>query len=118
MSFKFEKLIIWQKAMNYGKEIYNLSSKFPKTEVYNLTSQINRASDSIALNISEGSIVQSKPEFSRFMGYAIRSLAEAVTCLHKANRRNYLSESEFNKLYKNLFHLMNMMIIAFRSKLK
>lgn len=75
MEFKFEKLIIWQKAMEYGEMIHILSNKFPKEEVYNLISQIRRAADSIALNISEGSIGQSNLEFKRFMGYSIRSLA-------------------------------------------
>jgi four helix bundle protein len=82
--FKFEKLIIWQKSMDYGEQIYHLSDKFPKNEIYNLTSQIRRAVDSIALNISEGSIGQSNPEFRKFVGFSIRSLAEVVTCLHKA----------------------------------
>ena len=53
MSFKFEKLTIWQDSMNYGEKIFNTSSIFPKEETFNLTSQIRRASDSIALNISE-----------------------------------------------------------------
>ncbi len=66
MSFKFEKLIIWQNAMNFGESINSMSQKFPKNEIFNLTSQINRAVDSIALNISEGSIEQSNPEFRRF----------------------------------------------------
>ena len=79
MSFKFEKLIIWQNAMSFGEDIFKISQNFPKSEIYNLTSQINRAVDSIALNISEGSIEQSNPEFRRFLGYAIRSLAEVVT---------------------------------------
>ena len=57
MSFKFEKLTIWQDSMNYGEKIFNTSSVFPKEETFNLTSQIRRASDSIALNISEGSIL-------------------------------------------------------------
>lgn len=67
MEFKFEKLIIWQKAMEYGEEIFKLSSKFPKDEVFNLTSQIRRAVDSIALNISEGSIGQSNPELKSLL---------------------------------------------------
>ncbi len=71
MSFKFEKLIIWQKAMDFGEEIHKLSLTFPKSEMYNLSSQILRASDSVALNISEGSIEQSKAEFGRFLGYSI-----------------------------------------------
>ena len=117
VKFKFEKLIIWQKAMDYGESIFRLSYKFPKEEIYNLSSQIRRAVDSIALNISEGAIGQSNPEFKKFIGYAIRSLAEVVTCLHKASRRNYISEEEFNEHYEYAFNLMNMMI-AFNKKIK
>ena len=79
MGFKFEKLIIWQLAMDYGQVINKLTEKFPKKELYNLSSQIPRAVDSIELNISEGSIGQSDPEFRKFIGYSIRSLAEVVT---------------------------------------
>lgn len=108
--FKFEKLLIWQKAMDLGDEIDELSDTFPKKEVFNLSSQIRRAADSIALNISEGSIGQSNPEFRKFMGYSIRSLAEVVTCLHKASRRKYMSTEIFDKHYQECYHLMNMMI--------
>ncbi|MFA6403199.1 MAG: four helix bundle protein [Salinivirgaceae bacterium] len=117
MEFKFEKLIIWQMAMEFGEMIYKLSQKFPKDEIYNLTSQIRRAGDSIALNISEGSIGQSNLEFKRFMGYSIRSLAEVVTCLHKAKRREYISSEEFIEHYEFAFNLMNMMI-AFKRNIK
>jgi len=48
--------------MDYGENIFQLSNQFPKEEIYNLTSQIRRAADSIALNISEGSIGQSNLE--------------------------------------------------------
>jgi four helix bundle protein len=60
MQFKFEKLIICQKEMVYSESIFLLSYKFQKEEMYNLSSQIRSAVDSIALNISEGSIGQSK----------------------------------------------------------
>ena len=116
MNFKFEKLIIWQKAMEFGESIFQLSEKFPAEETYNLSSQIRRAVDSIALNISEGSIGQSNPEFKKFVGFSIRSLAEVVTCLHKASRRNYISEKEFNEHYEFAFNLMNIMM-TFKSKL-
>ena len=117
MGFKFEKLIFWQKAMDFGEEINTLSLGFPKREVYNLSSQILRAADSVALNISEGSIEQSNAEFNRFLGYSVRSLAEVVTCLHKAKRRNYIDNNTFEKLYNDSFNLMNMMI-SFKSKLR
>jgi four helix bundle protein len=76
IGFKFEKLIVWQKAMEFGETINKLSSNFPKEEMYNLSSQVKRAVDSIALNISEGAIEQSSLEFKKFMGYSIRSLAD------------------------------------------
>ena len=46
MSFKFEKLIIWQDSMTFGEEIYLMSKTFPNVETFNLTSQIRRAVDS------------------------------------------------------------------------
>ena len=117
MKFKFENLIIWQRAMDYGEEIYLITKQFPKEEIFNLNSQIRRAVDSIALNISEGSTGQSNLEYRKFIGYSMRSLAEVVTCLHKAKRRNYLDEHKFEILYNEAFNLMNMMA-SFRSKLK
>ena len=115
--FKFEKLIIWQKAMEYGEIIFQLSYKSLKEEMYNLTSQIRRAVDSIALNISEGSIGQSNPEFKKFIGYSIRSLEEVVTCLHKAYRRKYISDEEFDEHYDYAYNFMNM-ITAFKNKIE
>ncbi len=117
IGFKFEKLVIWQKAMEFGESIHIMTKNFPKDEMYNLSSQIRRAVDSIALNISEGSIGQSGPEFKKFLSYSIRSLAEVVTCLHKAKRRKYISEGEFIFSYGFAFNLMNMMV-AFKNKIK
>ena len=117
MSFKFEKLIKWQRAMDFAEEINGIIKTFPKHEMYNLSSQILRASDSVALNISEGSIEQSNAEFNRFLGYSVRSLAEVFTCLYKAKRRDYINNVVYDKLYKESFDLMNM-TIAFKSRLK
>ena len=116
-NFKFEKLIIWQKAMDFGEQIDKITDVFPDKEKFNLSSQIRRASDSIALNIAEGAIGQSNLEQKKFIGYAIRSLAEVVTCLFKVKRRNYISENEFIKLYDEAYHLINMMS-AFRKNIK
>jgi four helix bundle protein len=116
MKFIFESLKIWQKAMELGEEINLLSEEFPKKELYNLSSQICRAVDSVALNISEGSIGQSNPEFKKFIGYSIRSLAEVVTCLHKARNRNYLNDTEFHDFYSKSYNLMNM-LVAFKNSI-
>ncbi|WAC42416.1 four helix bundle protein [Pedobacter sp. SL55] len=99
MSFKFEKLKVWQKALDLADEIDQLTKTFPKEEIYILNSQIKRAADSISLNIAEGNAGQSNAEFIRFLRYALRSDIEVVGCLHLAKRRKYLQEEHFTKLY-------------------
>lgn len=103
--------------MDFGEEIHTVAKTFPKEEVYNISSQIRRAADSVALNISKGAIGQSNPEFKKFIGYAIRSLAEGITCLHKAKKRNYITDERFTCLYDFAYNLMNMMA-AFKKKIK
>jgi four helix bundle protein len=103
--------------MDFGESINTMTHTFPKEEIFNLSSQIRRAVDSIALNISEGSIGQTNLEFKKFRSYSIRFLAEVITCLHKAKRREYISEEEFQKHYEFAFNLMNMMV-AFKDKIK
>ncbi|MDP3473867.1 MAG: four helix bundle protein [Algoriphagus sp.] len=116
-TFKFEKLRIWHTVVDFGELIFDVSCRFPIDEKYNLISQIRRAADSIVLNIAEGSTGQSTKEFRKFIGYSLRSLAEVVTCLHKAKRRKYLPESEFSSFYTQAYTLMNSMG-AFRATLK
>lgn len=116
MSFKFEKLIIWRDSMTFGETVFNVSANFPAEEKFNLISQIRRAADSIALNIAEGSILQSNAEFKRFLGYSIRSIAEVVTCLYKAKNRKYIAEETFSEIYSESYRLINH-VIAFKNKL-
>lgn len=75
MPYKFEKLEVWQLAMDYADLILAVIEKLPKKENFNLSSQMDRAVTSISLNIAEGSTGQSDPEQAKFLGYAIRSLA-------------------------------------------
>lgn len=117
MPFKFEKLIVWQKAADLSERVNEVVKKFPKDEMYVLTSQFKRAADSISLNIAEGSTGQSNAEFNRFLGYALRSDVEVVSCLHLAARRKYLSQEEFQELYKFCEELL-VMINALRNSLK
>ena len=117
MKFKFEKLHVWNRAMEFGEEMKRLASNFPKYEDFNLTSQLRRACDSIALNIAEGSIGQSNAEQRKFIGYSVRSLAEVVTCLHKAKKRDYVNEKEFELNY-NTSHELLKMLISFKINIK
>ena len=106
MAFKFERLEIWHMAVSFANDVHLLTRKFPKEEIYSLTSQFKRAADSISLNISEGSIGQSDKEQKKFIGYSIRSIAECVTCLFHSKNRKYIEQIEFDEYYKkaeNLF---------------
>lgn len=116
MNFKFEKLIIWQTAMEYGETINEIVKNFPKDESFNLISQIRRAADNIAISIAEGTIVQSNSEQIRFVAYSIRSVAEVITCLYKAKNRRYIDEQVFQQNYESAYALMKM-LMAFRNKL-
>lgn len=100
MPFKFEKLEIWKLANEFADEVHMLTRRFPKEEMFSLTSQFKRAADSVSLNIAEGSIGQSNPEQRKFVGYSIRSLAECVTCLYLSERRKYITHEEFTFFYK------------------
>lgn len=91
---KFEKLIIWQNAMDFSETINAMSLKVIKHGLSNLSVQTRIAIDLTALNISEGAIGQSNEEYKKFIGYAARSLAETATCLYKAKRREYITAAK------------------------
>ena len=117
MPFKFEKLIVWQKAVDLSDIVNQVTKGFPKEEVYVLTSQMKRAADSVSLNIAEGSTGQSNPEFNRFLGVALRSAIEVVGCIFLAKRRGYISDDNFDKIYHMCEEIL-VMINALRNSLK
>jgi four helix bundle protein len=97
--------------------VNQLTKKFPKEEMYVLTSQIRRAADSVSLNIAEGSTGQTNPEFNRFLGYALRSDIEVVACIYLAKRRGYMENGEFDRIYKMCEEIL-VMINSLRNSLK
>ena len=101
MAFKFEELRVWELAINLSAEISKLVKSFPVEEKFVLSSQIQRAADSVALNIAEGSTGQSNAEFKKFLGYAIRSAIEVVSCLYLGKKRSIINEEDFSRLYSN-----------------
>jgi four helix bundle protein len=98
--YKFEKLEVYQLALQYTDMIYSLTEKLPKNEEHNLKSQIIRAATSVVLNIAEGSTGQSDAEQRRFLGMAIRSLLETVACQQLIERRRYVNKEELSKDYE------------------
>ena len=95
MPFKFEKLDVWQMALDYVDLMYGLAAKLPNDERFNLISQTRSAATSIALNIAEGSTGQSDPEQKRFLGMALRSLIETVACQHLIERQKYVIDRAY-----------------------
>ncbi len=96
---KFEKLIAWQKALDLTLTIHEVKQTFPSDEKFALASQIQRAADSIALNIAEGSTGQTNKQFLTFLGYSIRSGIEVIACLHIAKRRGLIDDVVFERTY-------------------
>ena len=117
MVFKFEGLKVWQRVLELSGDIHELTKSFPKDEIYILTSQIKRATDSISLNIAEGSTGQTDKEFNRFLGIALRSGIEVVGCLYIARRRKMISDTDFQRFYDELTEITKM-IQALRNTLK
>ena len=109
MSFKFENLHVWQNAFELGEAINQITNDFPKKELFNLSSQIRRAADSVGLNVAEGSTGQSNNEQKRFLSYANRSTLEVVACLLKARSRKYIDELRFTELYSKCESLSKML---------
>jgi four helix bundle protein len=99
MGFKFEDLRVWQSALKQTVEVYELSKSFPADERFNLVSQINRAADSVVLNIAEGSVGLSNKEFKRFLRIANRSALEVVSCLHIAKAKGFINQEVFDEYY-------------------
>ena len=96
----FEDLTIWQESRKFTNKIYVLTKKFPKEELYGLTSQIRRAVVSITSNIAEGFDRRSDKELSNFLSIARASTAEVQNDLYIALDLKYISQIEFNQLYQ------------------
>src|SRR5213596_2645467 len=82
----YHQLEIWNRAMDYAVAVYKFAASLPEQEKYNLASQLRRAVTSAPLNIAEGCGAASNTEFSRFLGFAYRSLKEVVTALELCER--------------------------------
>jgi four helix bundle protein len=90
----FRDLQVWQSGMDVVESVYRLSTAFPKSELYGLTSQVGRAAVSVPSNIAEGHTRASTKDYLRHLSIAQGSLAEVQTQLEIAVRLGYLKNSE------------------------
>ena len=92
----YKELKVWQKSRELVKNVYKLTKKYPKEEIYALTSQVRRSVVSIPSNIAEGAGHSSKKEFSRFLEIAYASTCELDTQIILSFDLNFINQDELN----------------------
>lgn len=102
------ELKIWQKAMNLTVNIYKVTSEFPKTELYGITSQIRRCAVSVPSNIAEGAGRNTDSEFNHFLGIANGSSFELMTQIELAKRLDLIDENTSEKLLNEIDEIQKM----------
>src|SRR5438094_5347505 len=107
--FNFEKLDVWQKAIDFADLVYNDTRGFPSEERFGLTNQFRRAAVSISSNLAEGSSRFSRTDFARFAEIAAGSVFEVVSQAFIARRQNFLGEEQFARLYTDGEELSRML---------
>jgi len=98
----FEELVAWQKAHEFTLAVYRLTQKFPKEEIFGLTSQFRRAAVSISANIAEGYKKMGKADKLRFMNIAQGSLEECRYYLILSKDIEYITDEEKGTLIEIL----------------
>lgn len=112
----FKELVVWQKAKNIVKDIYVLTQKYPKEELFGLTQQIRRAAVSIPSNIAEGAGRGSNTDFARFLDIAYGSACEVETQLYLSLDLEYISQPEFDDV-NNKLQDIEKLIFNFKKKI-
>lgn len=95
-----------------------MTRKFPKEELFVITSQFRRAADSVVHNIAEGAGNNSRKEFGKFLGYSIRSGYECLGCLDIAITEKYIEQNHDDKLSKEVDEIISMLVGLQRSLIK
>jgi four helix bundle protein len=97
--FNFEKLDVWQKAIDFADLVYNHTRNFPADERFGITNQMRRAAISISSNIAEGTLRVSQTDFERFIEIATGSVYEVVSQSFIGRRQGFLNEENFRAMY-------------------
>lgn len=116
-SYKFEDLEVWRLGMRIIQEIYKITKKFPKEEVFALTNQIKRAGTSIVLNIVEGSGQPTSKGFAVYLHRAKSSVLECVACIKIAIQENFITEKD-TELLNQLLQEEYFKIIALEKSIR
>ena len=104
----YKQLKVWQRAMELVREIYKVTDKFPKSELYGLVSQMRRCAISVPSNIAEGYKRRNLGEYIQFLGIADASAAELETQIIIA--KDIYTEINFKKAENFLEEIQKMLI--------
>ena len=113
----FKKYDIWKLSHELTLDIYSVSNRFPKEEIYGLTSQIRRASSSVPTNISEGCGRDSDSEFNRFLTIGLGSANETEYLIILARDLSYIEEDIASNLIEKV-NLIRRKTFQLKQKLK
>jgi len=105
----FKKLNIWVNAMSLAKDVYLITSSFPKEEKFGLVSQINRCCISVPSNIAEGSSRSSSKEFSHFIKIALGSLYEMETQIILSSEFKMINNQDTSSILDKISTLQKML---------
>lgn len=105
----YRNLKIWQRSHLFTLEIYRVTGKFPKDELYSLTSQVRRAAYSIPTNIAEGCGREGDAEFHRYLVIASGSASELDYQLLLSRDLNYLEPEVYETLFQELSAIRRML---------
>ena len=94
----YRDLKVWQKSYRLCLDLYRITKKFPKEEIYGLTSQIRRAAVSIPSNIAEGYGRKTTADYLRFLYIAYGSICELETQLLLSGDLNYVNKENLKAL--------------------
>lgn len=112
----FRELKTWKKSRELVKEIYVLTQRFPKEELYGLISQMRRAVVSIPSNIAEGCGRQTNAQLAQFLDIAHGSSCELETQLYLSFDLSFIREAEMNTVLEKITEIQKM-IISFKNSL-
>jgi len=115
MTFAFEKLEVWQRAIVLTQMVYKTTQTFPKEEQFGLTSQLRRAAVSIVANIAEGKGRYHQKEFVQFLCVAAGSASELSTQLVISSRIGICSHDELASLNTTVGRVSRMLQGLIRS---
>jgi four helix bundle protein len=113
----FKGLKVWEKAHGLTQKIYKITFKFPREELYGLTSQIRRASVSVPNNIAEGCGRNSDAELARFLEISMGSASEVEYLLLLTRDLNLISAPDYSNLNNEVVEVKRM-LTSFIKKLR